>query len=222
MWDAFGRAVDLPLYRLLGGVRERIPAYASSPVFDTVEGYLDYCRLIQGLGYPAVKFHTQCDPAFDLAMTKAVSEAFGPSGLRFMVDLEQLYSFDDAVALGRALTDMPCDWLEAPLTDTDIDAYAALRHAVGVDVIAAGNTIVELGDMADAIERGAWSRLRCDPCNVGGIQVAMKAMALAEAHGHEDRAAELWLPAEPSHQLACHVGCCRLHLFRTAGAGRTF
>ena len=206
MWDAFGRAVDLPLYRLLGGVRERIPAYASSPVFDTVEGYLDYCRLIQGLGYPAVKFHTQCDPAFDFAMTKAVSDAFGPSGLRFMVDLEQLYSFDDAVALGRALTDMPCDWLEAPLTDTDIDAYAALRHAVGVDVIAAGNTIVELGDMADAIERGAWSRLRCDPCNVGGIQVAMKAMALAEAHGMKTELQSYGYPLSQATNLHVMLG----------------
>ena len=31
MWDAFARDADMPLYRLLGGVRERIPAYASSP-----------------------------------------------------------------------------------------------------------------------------------------------------------------------------------------------
>jgi L-alanine-DL-glutamate epimerase-like enolase superfamily enzyme len=42
MWDAVARDIDMPLYRLLGGARERIPAYASSPVFETVEGYLDY------------------------------------------------------------------------------------------------------------------------------------------------------------------------------------
>ena len=206
MWDAFGRATGLPLYRLLGGARERIPAYASSPVFETVEGYLDYVRLIQGLGYPAVKFHTQCDPAFDLEMTAAVSQAFGSSGLRFMVDLEQLYSFDDAVTLGRALTDMPCDWLEAPLTDTDIDAYAELRRAVGVDVIAAGNTIVELPDMADAIGRGAWSRLRCDPCNVGGVQKTLKAMALAEAHGMKTELQSYGYPLSQAANLHVMLG----------------
>ena len=183
MWDAFARDADTPLYRLLGGARERIPAYASSPVFETVEEYLDYARLIQGMGYRAVKFHTQCDPDFDLAMTSAVSAAFASSGLRFMVDLEQFYDYEQAVILGRALSDMPCDWLEAPLDDTAIDAYAELRRTVAVDIISAGNTVVELPAMADAISRGAWSRLRCDPCNVGGIAAATSAMALARAHG---------------------------------------
>ncbi len=183
MWDAVARDVEMPLYRLLGGAHERIPAYASTPVFETVEEYLDYVRLIQDMGYPAVKFHTQCNPDFDLEMTSAVSAAFASTGLRFMVDLEQLYDFENAVTLGRALSDMPCAWLEAPLDDTEIDAYAELRRAVGVDIISAGNTVVELPDMADAIARGAWSRLRCDPCNVGGISAAMKAMALASANG---------------------------------------
>ena len=183
MWDAFARDAEMPLYRLLGSARERIPAYASSPVFDTVEEYLDYTRLIQGMGYPAVKFHTQCEPNFDLEMVSAVSAEFDSTGLRFMVDLEQLYDYDHAVKLGRALSDMPCDWLEAPLDDTAIDAYAELRRAVAVDIISAGNTVVELPAMADAMARGAWSRLRCDPCNVGGISAAVKAMALASSHG---------------------------------------
>jgi L-alanine-DL-glutamate epimerase-like enolase superfamily enzyme len=206
MWDAVARHAGLPLYRMLGGARERIPAYASSPVFDTVEGYLDYVRLIQGLGYPAVKFHTQCDPAFDLEMTAAVSSAFASTGLRFMVDLEQLYTFDDAVALGRALADMSCDWLEAPLRDTDIDAYGELRRAVGVDVIAAGNTIVELPAMADAIARGAWSRMRCDPCNVGGISSAMKAVALAGAHGMKSELQSYGYPLSQAANLHVMLG----------------
>ena len=183
MWDAVARNANMPLYRLLGGARESIPAYASTPVFDTVEEYLNYVRMIRDMGYPAVKFHTQCNPEFDLEMTLAVSAEFAQKGLRFMVDLEQVYDFDSAVKLGRALADMPCDWLEAPLDDEDIDAYAELRRAVDVDIICAGNTVVELSDMADAITRGAWSRLRCDPSNVGGISAARSAMALACAHG---------------------------------------
>ncbi len=210
MWDAFARDADLPLYRLLGGARERIPAYASSPVFETVEEYLDYVRLIQDMGYAAVKFHTQCDPEFDLDMTSAVSAAFASTGLRFMVDLEQLYEYDDAVRLGRALSDMPCDWSEAPLDDTAIDAYAALRRAVGVDIISAGNTVIELPAMANAIARGAWSRLRCDPCNVGGISAAMEAMALACAHGLKTELQSYGYPlsqAANMHVMLGVLGC---------------
>lgn len=206
MWDAFARNVNMPLYRLLGGARERIPAYASSPVFDTVEDYLDYVRLIQGMGYPAVKFHTQCEINFDLEMISAVSSEFSANGLRFMVDLEQLYDYDDAVRLGRALSNMPCDWLEAPLDDTDIDAYSALRRAVDVDIIAAGNTVVELPAMADAIVRGAWSRLRCDPCNVGGISAATRAMALAGAHGLKTELQSYGYPLSQAANLHVMLG----------------
>ncbi len=206
MWDAVARDIDMPLYRLLGGARERIPAYASSPVFETVEEYLDYVRLIQGMGYPAVKFHTQCDPDFDLEMTSAVCTAFASTGLRFMVDLEQVYDYENAVRLGRALSDMPCDWLEAPLDDTAIDAYAELRRAVGVDIISAGNTVVELPAMADAITRGAWSRLRCDPCNVGGISAAMKAMALAGAHGLKTELQSYGYPLSQAANLHVMLG----------------
>jgi L-alanine-DL-glutamate epimerase-like enolase superfamily enzyme len=196
----------MPLYHLLGGARERIPAYASSPVFETVEGYLDYVRRIQAMGYPAVKFHTQCDPDFDLEMTSAVSAAFASNGLRFMVDLEQLYDYENAVTLGRALSDMSCDWLEAPLEDTAIDAYVELRRAVGVDIISAGNTVVELPAMADAITRGAWSRLRCDPCNVGGISAATKAMALASAHGLKTELQSYGYPLSQAANLHVMLG----------------
>jgi len=206
MWDAAARAVDMPLYRMLGGARERIPAYASSPVFETVVEYLDYVRLIRGMGYPAVKFHTQCDPDFDLEMTSAVSAAFASTGLRFMVDLEQVYDYENALRLGLALSEMPCDWLEAPLDDTAIDAYAELRRAVGVDIISAGNTVVELPAMADAIERGAWSRLRCDPCNVGGISAATKAMALAGAHGLKTELQSYGYPLSQAANLHVMLG----------------
>jgi len=206
MWDAVARDVEIPLYRLLGGARERIPAYASSPVFATVEEYLDYVQLVQDMRYPAVKFHTQCDPDFDLEMTSAVSASFASTGLRFMVDLEQLYDFENAVKLGRALSDMPCEWLEAPLVDTEIDAYAELRRAVDVDIISAGNTVIELPDMADAIARGAWSRLRCDPCNIGGISAAMKAMALASANGLKTELQSYGYPLSQAANLHLMLG----------------
>ena len=216
MWDAVARNANMPLYRLLGGARESIPAYASTPVFDAVEEYLDYVRMIRDMGYPAVKFHTQCDPEFDLEMTLAVSAEFAQKGLRFMVDLEQVYDFDSAVKLGRALADMPCDWLEAPLDDEDIDAYAELRRAVDVDIICAGNTVVELSDMADAITRGAWSRLRCDPSNVGGISAARSAMALACAHGLKTELQSYGYPLTQAANLHLMLGVAGCSYFEHA------
>jgi L-alanine-DL-glutamate epimerase-like enolase superfamily enzyme len=183
MWDAYAHSRDEPLYRLLGADRARIPAYACSPVFDTVDEYLDYIRVIADMGYPAVKFHTQCDLDFDLEMVTTVTAALQSTDLRFMVDLEQAYDFDSAVELGRALAQMPCEWLEAPFRDELIDNYAELRRAVDVEVIPDGDVVIALPDMADAITRGAWSRLRCDPTCVGGISAVCAAMELGRTHG---------------------------------------
>jgi len=206
LWDAIARKANKPLYKLLGGAQERIPAYASSPVFETVDEYLGYVRLIQRKGYLAVKFHTQCDPDFDLEMASAVSNAIAGTDLRFMVDIEQTYDYERSIILGRALSKMPCDWLEAPLDDTDIDAYAELRRAVDVDILCAGNTVVDLPDMADAIERGAWSRLRCDPCNVGGISAAIKAMELANSYGLKTELQSYGYPLSQAANLHVMLG----------------
>ena len=182
MWDAYARAVGQPLWRLLGGARSRIPAYASTPAYATMEAYLGDARRLAAMGYRAVKFHMKGDPAFDLAMVRAVAEA-DTAGLRFMVDLEQGYGFDDAVRLGEALSRLPFDWMEAPLPDADLDAYAALNEAVAIDVLPAGNTLVGPANWARGLRRGAWSRLRCDACNAGGVTTAVKAMGLARAMG---------------------------------------
>ena len=174
-------------------------------MFDTVAAYLDYCEGLVAAGYTGVKFHTMCEPAFELELARAVTDRFA-GRLRFMVDLEQSYGFDDAVRLGTALAAMPCDWLEAPLLDTELEAYAALNAAVGVDVIPAGNTIVEIDDMARALDMGAWSRLRCDPCNCGGIGRAARAMDMAHARGFTTELQSYGYPLSQAANLVLMLG----------------
>ena len=183
LWDAWGRHLGVPVWQMLGGYRERIPAYASTAAHLSIDAYLDDVRRAQAMGYRAVKFHMNGDPAFDLELVETVAAAFGGTDLSFMVDLEQCYSFDDAVRLGCRLADLPFHWMEAPLPDTDLDAYVELNRAVGVDVLAAGNTLVGLDAWADGLARGAWSRLRCDACNAGGITTLVRALALGWATG---------------------------------------
>ena len=181
MWDAYARAVGQPLWRLLGGYRERIPAYASTEAYLAIEDYLDATKRFVALGYPAVKFHMNTDPDFDLELVRVVTQAYGDGKVRFMTDQEQLQDFDEAVRLGEAMSRGPFDWLEAPLPDTDLDAYVELNGAVGVDVLPAGNTLVGLDNWRIGLERKAWSRLRFDACNAGGITTAIKAIGLARA-----------------------------------------
>ncbi len=181
MWDAYGRAVGQPVWRLLGGYRERIPAYASTDAFMTLEEYFDAAKRLVAMGYPAIKFHMNTDSDFDVELVRAITRLYGDGRVRFMTDQEQLCTFDEAVRLGEAMSNGPFDWLEAPLPDRGLDAYVELNAAVGVDVLPAGNTLLGLENWREGLQRKAWSRLRFDVCNAGGLSVAPQAFGLARA-----------------------------------------
>jgi L-alanine-DL-glutamate epimerase-like enolase superfamily enzyme len=183
MWDAYAYSEGKPLWQLLGGQQARIQTYASTDANLTVQEYLDDIEKYAALGYPAIKLHLNTDPDFDLELVHAVASAYRDSALRFMVDIEECYEFDAAMRLGEALDKGPFDWMEAPLPDTDIDAYVQLNKAVAIDVLPAGNTLFGIQHWTEGLRRGAWSRLRTDATYAGGITEALKAMALARSMG---------------------------------------
>jgi L-alanine-DL-glutamate epimerase-like enolase superfamily enzyme len=115
-------------------------------------------------------------------MVAAVCDAHGDA-MRFMLDVEQRYSLDEAIRVGRELTKHGFIWFEAPLPDPELETYAALRREVDVPIIPAGNTLTGLSDLADGIAKGAWDHVRTGPTHAGGIGPARRAMALAESHG---------------------------------------
>jgi len=100
MWDAYARCEGRPLWQILGGHQERIEAYASTVANLAIDEYLDDVERYAALGYRAIKLHMNTDPEFDLEIVQAVATAHRDSGLRFMVDLEECYTFDEAVRLG--------------------------------------------------------------------------------------------------------------------------
>ncbi len=182
LWDLMARAAGQPLWQMLGGTRDVLPAYASTPVLETVEAYVAYVGDLADRGYQAAKLHTQCDPEWDLAMIDAVHAAHGKR-MRFMLDVEQRYDLRTAVRVGQRLTELGFVWFEAPLPDADFVAYRELRRAIGVPVIPAGNTLTSLEDLQSGIEAGAWDHVRTGPSHNGGITGSIRAMGLAAANG---------------------------------------
>jgi L-alanine-DL-glutamate epimerase-like enolase superfamily enzyme len=181
MWDAYAKSVGRPLWQLLGGYQERIEAYASTVAYLTIEEYLDDVQRYAALGYRAIKLHMNTDPDFDLELVQAVATAHRDSELRFMVDLEECYTLDEAVRLGETLDRLPFDWMEAPLSDDDLDAYVELNRTISIDVLPAGNTLVGLKNWTEGLQRRAWSRLRSDVTNGGGITTILEAVKLASS-----------------------------------------
>jgi L-alanine-DL-glutamate epimerase-like enolase superfamily enzyme len=183
LWDLVGRQAGMPLHRLLGGARDRLPAYASTPMLDDAQAYVDFVSEMRELGFGAVKFHAWCEPDRDLAMMRAVHAVHGDSGVLLMHDAEQRYDRLSAMRIGREMDEMGFAWLEAPMPDVDLEGYRELRRRVGVPIIAGGNTILDIRQVAQALTFEPWDAVRFDVTIAGGITPARKLAGLAEAHG---------------------------------------
>src|SRR5262249_31764494 len=72
LWDLAAKAAGLPLYQLLGGARDRILSYASTPLLADAAAYVDFVAKLAEEGYKAIKFHCWCEPGRDMAMVAAV------------------------------------------------------------------------------------------------------------------------------------------------------
>jgi hypothetical protein len=140
LWDMTARQAGMPLYKLLGGAREKILSYASTPLLADNQAYIDYVGERQTEGFKAIKFHCWCVPERDLPMCEAVHKHFEATGLKLMLDAEQRYELQGAIHVARRLGELGFRWFEAPLVDTDLDGYREIKRSSTVPVIAAGNT----------------------------------------------------------------------------------
>jgi L-alanine-DL-glutamate epimerase-like enolase superfamily enzyme len=182
LWDMAGKIAGLPLYQLLGGARDRVPAYASTPLLADAQAYADYCAARLAEGFTAVKFHCWCEPSRDVPMVETVHRAMADRGLALMLDVEQRYTRDQALTAAKRLEPLGLTWFEAPLLDSDLAGYAELRRHTAVPILPAGNTVLDLAGVARGLAIGAWSAARIDVTIAGGVTPARKIMALAEAH----------------------------------------
>jgi L-alanine-DL-glutamate epimerase-like enolase superfamily enzyme len=202
MWDLCARTVGRPLYRLLGGERDRIRAYASTPQLDDDAAYVDLVASLREQGYRAVKFHSWNIPDRDLSMLRAVHREHGQGDLLLMHDAEMMYDRRSALRVGKALEEMDFHWFEAPLQDFDLDGYRELRTRVGVPIIPQGCRITDLARFADAAASGAWDAARFDVA-LQGITDARRMVHAAHAHG---------LAVEPQSWGYTLVQAANLHL----------
>ena len=183
LWDLAAKHAALPLYQFLGGARSKVLSYASTPLLEQTEKYVEAVGELKAEGFKAIKFHCWCDPRKDMDMVRAVHARYGgdPS-LRFMLDVEMRYTPSDAYRVGKELDELDFEWFEAPILDTELRGYQELRRRLNVPIIPAGNWLLAPGLIEAAIQLGCWSSARIDTTIVGGFTPARKIMALAAAN----------------------------------------
>ena len=184
VWDAAGKTLGQPLHRVLGGYRDRVPAYASDGLWYSLSpaDLGASARRHVEAGFDAVKLRLgrEATPEREVHRVHAVREAVGPD-VRIMVDVNECWSETRARRGGRALQDAGIAWLEDPIHHLDVAGIAELRRHLEVP-IAAGEHLYHLDAFRTLLEARAVDVLILDLARVGGVTPWRKIAAMAHAH----------------------------------------
>jgi len=197
LWDLFGRMVELPVSKILGGARERVKAYASTfPNMGKPEDYAAHALTCKEQGYKAYKVHAYICwnphtwepapqvpgfPKEDLQVCTAVREAVGDD-MVLMLDPFGVYTLEQSLWVGRELEKLGYYWLEHPMVETRIEAYRRLTRELDIAILSPEHVPGGVFARAEWVLQGACDMLRIDH-NYGGITGSYKTVNVAQAYG---------------------------------------
>ena len=191
IWDLLGRAHDTPRWRLLGGERDRIGAYASAGERVAPDERARRCVALRDAGVRAVKLRLDPGEWHDaLPVIGAVRDAVGADleilvdanqGWRMPGDLTPRWSVRTALELARELERLDVYWLEEPLATHDLEGYAELAGC-GLR-IAAGEMVRSVAEAEDLVLRGHVDVVQTDVVLAGGIAGCRHVARIAEEAG---------------------------------------
>lgn len=220
LWDLYGKILDEPVWRLLGGATGgRLACYASCGTLRDVSQTVAVARAIRDAGFPALKlrFH-RADWQDDLEVVDVVRGEVGDA-MEIMVDCNQAWrmpwdtaepwTYKQALAVARELETLDVFWMEEPLHRGDLDGMARLRDAVDLR-IAGAEMARELHDLTQLIDRGCLDVLQPDAVLCGGIGGLARVFRTARDRGLEI-APHTWgngLGLLANAHLAAGVGGC--------------
>lgn len=182
-WDILGKAVGLPVYRILGAYKDRVRAYASSQHLRTVDDFVADVKHAMSDGFTAYKIHppggsNSHDYKLDMEVIKAVRQT-GGYDMPLMYDPVGVLTREEAMKVGRLLDQLHYVSFEDALPTKDIDGLVELAAALDVPVTM-GEFLPSPYDYVPYILRGALDEVRFIVDNVGGITSGMKLARMAE------------------------------------------
>jgi len=185
VWDVMGKHYGQPLYKLLGGAREQIPAYISEINLrsdDTIEKLLERVDSYMEQGYRTVKIKIgKPDIEEDVERITKVQERLGKGG-RVLVDLNQKLSSVDSIALLSKLDDLNLGWIEEPLLFHDVHAHKLLKSRLKTP-IALGESLHSKHQVLEYLKADAVDYVQADVAFVGGITEWLKIAHMSNAFG---------------------------------------
>jgi galactonate dehydratase len=194
LWDIVGKALNTPVYNLLGGAfREKLRVYGqpSGPRGDG--GLADLAQRAKNTvarGHTAMKF----DPfpgAWRMIVDKSVEreavervrtvrEAVGPD-IDLMIEVHRRLAPVHAVRVAQAIEQYKPFWFEEPTPADDLPSTAYVRTKTTIPIVV-GEALYGRSEFREVFERQAADIINPDICNVGGLLEMRDIAMMAEAY----------------------------------------
>lgn len=197
VWDLIGKALKAPVYRLLGGYRDKVKAYFTSLWWDYKMDQSDvphdkraaYGVKLKENGYLAMKIRIwNPDPLEDVVAARVIKEAVGDD-FELMVDRTAdrdrwVWDYDIGLKVARGMQEAGVYWLEEPFGHTHADDIKHARLAASVDIpITGGEADQGIERFAGYLANDVFDIVQPDGVIGGGILNSRKVGTLAQGFG---------------------------------------
>jgi L-alanine-DL-glutamate epimerase-like enolase superfamily enzyme len=192
IWDLIGKAANQPLYKLWGGVKDRVIPYASQLRLSTVEERVAQAQRMKTEGWKMIKLRSRFPTVKeDIRLVEQIRKAVGddfliacdanqanPASTNFLQPGTK-WDFERAATIARAYQQMNVYWLEEPLPRYDFAHIAELNKLVEIP-IAGGEANHGLHEFRSLLDSGAYDVIQPEIMTEGPT-LMRKAAVLAES-----------------------------------------
>ncbi len=185
LWDIKGKALGLPVYKLLGGgYRNRAKVYATGlyepqNVTSVEDALVEEALGYRDKGFSGMKLKVGYGIDKDVRLVKAIRKAIGDD-ISLMVDANHAYNASEAIQLARKIEPFDIYWFEEPVPPEDIEGYLEIKKNTSIP-IAGGECEYTRYGFRELINRRAMDILQPDLCATGGFTEMTKIVAMASA-----------------------------------------
>jgi len=187
LWDIKGKALNQPLWKLLGGGRDRIATYASGALRRglKLEEAITAARRLREKGYRQAKMQLGLpgvtSPAREVEQARLIREAVGPD-MDLMCDINQRWRVEQAIDIGRRVeaAGVGLYWLEDVTIADDFAGLARVSAALSTPV-AGGEYLWGIVPFRHMLEARSVDIVMIDQVRCGGITPWLKIAGMAEA-----------------------------------------
>lgn len=185
VWDILGKALKMPVHRIMGTCREKILAYGAGGYYAEGKGIPELVSEMEGYvkeGYKVVKMKVgYFDAKKDAERTEEVVKALGDDA-RVMVDANNGYKTAyEAIRYGKMVEHLDLYWFEEPVAPDDWRGNAEVRKELDIPVVAGENEFTRWG-ARDLVDSHACDIVNIDTIKGGGLSEMRKIAALCSAY----------------------------------------